>query len=184
MSRTEWNMMLAAYVADLHQPRRIPDDVWEQLLAKAAEKDAVSDRVDWTRRWRPGFNLVGEVGEEQFRAISGMERNAGFGDGGRDFGDIDVKASGFWPAPSIAIPIGNPLRAGFYALVAVDLDGQRARYWGWAYREEVAAAPERDLGNGPNRMLGDLYLGFPVLFPGGIDPLTLLHWADWNGGDC
>jgi len=136
---------------------------WEPFVAEAARRDEVSDRVEWTRRWSPEFNLIGVVAEGLYGEITGQERLAGFGDGGEDFPGVDVKGTSHYERPMLLRLASDPLRAERFCLVAVDLKGHSARYVGYATREELAAAPEREYGYGPTRTLTEaqLHKGLP-----------------------
>jgi hypothetical protein len=126
---------------------------WAELEAQALEKDRLSDSVSWTRRWSPEFNLLGEVGEETYARILGVNRTSHFGDGGQDFPGVDVKATSRWQKPRLLRLVGDLLRASFYCLVAVDLTGQRARYVGYATRKELEEAKALEYGYGPTRTI-------------------------------
>ena len=58
----------------------------------------------------------------------------------------------------------DPLRADFFTLVAVDTRGRRARYMGYATREEFAAAAVAEYGYGPTRTIyaHELHEGLPA----------------------
>lgn len=150
-----------------HRELVVPDDAFDGLVREAETKDAVSDRVGWTRRWNPQFNLVGLIGEWTYATVMGLEREQRFGDGGRDFGDVDVKASSRYASPLLLRLASDPLAAPLFALVAVDVAGRRARYVGFATREELRRAPLREYGYGPTRTLrpDDLHRGAPTLCP-------------------
>lgn len=137
---------------------------WEHFAAVAAERDAISDRVAWTRRWSPEFNLLGVVGEAHYGMLVGLEREAAFGDGGQDFPGVDVKATSHWREPRLLRLQADPLKADHFALVAVHLEWERARYVGYATREELLAADVREYGYGPTLTIveSELHKGLPA----------------------
>lgn len=135
----------------LHEWRSFDVEEWRELELLARERDAVSDRVDWTRRWSSDFNMLGVVGEALYGRLTGQTREVGFGDGGFDFPGVDVKATSHWKAPRLLRLVTDPLRAEWYALVAVDLTAQRARYVGYATRSELESADVEEYGYGPTR---------------------------------
>jgi hypothetical protein len=155
---------------EVHVWRVFTDLEWVELEQLAAEKDAVSERVSWTRRWNAEFNLLGEVGEEVYARVLGIERTAHFGDGGEDFPNVDVKATSHCDEPRLLRLLDDPLRAAYFCLVAVDLEGHRGRYVGWATREELAAGEVIEYGFGPTRTLRSeaLHQGLP---PAGGQPI-------------
>lgn len=126
---------------------------WQEMQRAAAAKDEVSNRVEWTRRWNPRFNLLGEVGEELFSRVTGLPRHSHFGDGGEDFPGVDVKATSHWQSPRLLRLETDPLRAELFALTAVDIVGHRARYVGYATRDELVAAEIQEYGYGPTRTI-------------------------------
>lgn len=137
-------------------PVRFNHRGWAKLEQAAARLDALSDRAGNTRRWTPGFNLVGLAGEACFARAAGIPfvAKAALGDGGEDFPGIDVKAtSSTAPTLHLTAPAGEPLRAAHYALVHVDVAARSAAYLGYATAAMLEQAPRRDLGNGPTRAL-------------------------------
>lgn len=148
---------------DIHAWRWFVTEDWNELKHRAAVKDAISARVDWTRRWNDDFNLLGEVGEEVYSRVSGIPRKSGFGDGGHDFPGVDVKATSHYEHPRLLRLETDPLVADFFALVAVDLVGTRGRYVGYATREELAASEIVEYGYGPTRTIraDNLHSGLP-----------------------
>ena len=138
-------------------------DEWEEFQRIAAERDAISDRVEWTRRWSPDFNLLGVVGEALYGRLTQQERGAGFGDGGFDFPGVDVKATSHWQSPRLLRLATDPLRADYFALIAVDLVAQRARYVGHATRSELEKAELVEYGYGLTRtiLVDDLHQELP-----------------------
>lgn len=133
--------------------RYFTDGEWSMFEQRAAERDAVSNRVEWTRRWSESFNLLGVVGEALFGELTGQERSDRFGDGGEDFPGVDVKATSHHKNPRLLRLATDPLRAEYFALVAVNLEIKRARYVGYATREALAQAPQFEYGYGPTRTL-------------------------------
>lgn len=144
--------------ADPRVPVRVPDAVWEELEGRAHEKDLISDSVPWTRRWNPKFNLLGLVGEWVFCSLVGQQMKYGFGDGGFDYGDVDVKATRHYKGPRLLRLATDKFRAERYALVAVDEDRRLGRYVGFATREEFQSAPVKEYGYGPTRTLYEAQL--------------------------
>jgi hypothetical protein len=153
-SRVEREMRLEREAAlPIHDWRWFTSRDWNELKQTAAAKDEVSDRVAWTRRWNPKFNLLGEVGEELYSRISGIPRRTHFGDGGEDFPGVDVKGTSHWEKPRLLRLETDLLRASFFALVAVDVVGHRARYVGYATRDELVSAEVIEYGYGPTRTI-------------------------------
>ena len=143
----------------------MPDHDWAQLVAESQVKDARSAVASWTRPWNQNANLIGNAGEWGFEAVSGIPRHRAFGDGGRDFADIDAKGCGQFDTPRLRWPLSDRLVASYFALVAVDERRHLTRYDGWATRAEMSAAPLIDLGYGPSYTLTpeQLHRAFPPL---------------------
>jgi hypothetical protein len=133
----------------------VPERCWAELVEQAKEKDVRSDQAEWTRRWSPDFNLAGCVGEWLYELLTGIPRRRGFGDGGNDFPAVDVKASKYYADPYLRWILGDPMRASFYVLAAVDLSKRMARYVGYATSSELSVAPIMDFGRGPRRVLSE-----------------------------
>lgn len=136
---------------------------WGLFETEAERRDRISDSVSWTRRWSENFNLVGSVGEGHYGFMTDQERTAGFGDDGQDFPGVDAKGTPRIDDPRLYRHVDDPLKANFYALVAVDLRPHRSRYVGYASREELLAAELVDYGYGPTRTIfaRQLHEGIP-----------------------
>ena len=128
---------------EVHLPWTIPDVVWASLKAEAAQKDALSEKAEWTRELRPDFNFVGLLGEHFYSFLSGLPRKTGFGDGGEDFPGIDVKTVAYYYDPILKV---NEIRTSYYALVAVALESRLIRYCGYADRAMIERAPTSTFG--------------------------------------
>ena len=125
-----------------------------------------------TRVWNEEFNFVGLIAEAAYSRISRLPwsperkvaklREHGLRDGGLAFPGVDVKGTLHSP-PLLMRLRTDPLKAPNFALIAVDLDGRHARYIGYATREELDAASDREFGYGPTRTLeeSDLHKTLP-----------------------
>lgn len=148
----------------------ISDRTWQEMTERAGRLDTLSQSATNTRRWSPDFNLLGCLGEALYAMLSGHEMNKRIEirDGGTDFPGVDVKATSHWQAPRLLRLATDPLKADRYVLVAVDLEGRRARLVGQATREMLRAAEVREYGHGPTRTLHEGEL-LPVDFRTGYE---------------
>lgn len=139
----------------------VPPEARPAILDAARRIDERSDRASNTRRWIAGFNLVGVIGEYIYARVAGWpfepadkadlyERTGKLSDGGEDFPGVDVKGT---TLPSLKVAAGDELKAATYAHVFVDVAGWWGYYGGYATAAALEAAPRRDFGNGPTRVL-------------------------------
>lgn len=150
---------------DPHEPGEIPDDVWQSLSARARELQATAHERPQERVWNKAFLIIGLIGEWHFARLLGVPFDVGkLYDGGRDFGDVDVKSVPYFDRPLLNRLVADPFKAKRYALCAVDVPSRRVRYVGWATREELQAAPVFDYRFGDTHTLDERSLrrGMPV----------------------
>jgi single-strand DNA-binding protein len=125
--------------------------VWGRITERASERNAQKVPYASSRYWHRDTHFVGLCGEWCYAVISGQvvdERLLAEGDGGSDFGPVDVKTTTYWREPWLREFTKTRHPPLYYALVAVDLERRRARYVGYADRELVTTAPIEDLRHG------------------------------------
>lgn len=154
----------APRLTDLYEWRH-PGAEWATIEARARGNDEGSRAASNTRVWNPQHNLIGAFAEWAYGSASGLPWNTSpdLGDGGEDFPGIDVKGTEHWRSPRLLRLATDPLKAPCFVLVAVDLVEVRARYVGWATRQQLVDAPHEEYGHGPTRTLfaRDLREGLP-----------------------
>lgn len=143
--------------------RRPPPSEWAKIQARAAGNDIESAKASNTRVWNPDHNLIGAFAEWVYAKDFHLPWNEStkLGDGGEDFPGVDVKGTSHHENPWLKRFATDPLKAPFYALVAVNLDRCEGRYVGWATRSELQLAELKDYGHGPTRTLTKLRKGRP-----------------------
>lgn len=134
---------------------------WDKLQRIATEINAIKRNSRLTlppNNYSARFD--GLCSEYVYSIVTGQKMNLDVylsgGDGGIDFGDVDVKGNKYWNGPKKGSPylivhteIDLPLRAAKYVLVGLDMPGKRGYIAGWATREEVRSADIDEWGYGP-----------------------------------
>lgn len=144
---------------DLREAVEIPPVVWDAIAQRVDELTATIESRPTERVWTPSYRMVGLIGEWHFsRLLDERFELSKLYDGGRDFGDIDVKTVPYYAEPLLKRLSTDKFVASFYALCATDLDQRLVRYVGWATRNELRDAPESEYGYGPTRTLTEAAL--------------------------
>jgi hypothetical protein len=146
--------------SDPHATAEIPAVEWEAIARRVSElKATVQQRASHERVWNPDYRTVGMAGEWHFARLLGVEFKIDkLYDGGRDFGQIDVKSVPYFDHPLLNRLTTDKFAAAFYALCAVELNKRLVRYVGWATKDELLAAPVFDYRFGPTHTLGEAAL--------------------------
>lgn len=108
-----------------------------------------------TRKLSPDYEQVGVEGEIAFHDLTGIElTNGGMSngsDGGFDFKvDITIDVKSFQTPYNLLVEQGK-VKATIYVLCKVEKIGEdefKTEFIGWAWAEEVLAAPVKDFGRG------------------------------------
>lgn len=157
--------------------------IWRPIspaTLQAARAEADTARANWKgvdHVWNPERFLIGSLAERLVASRLGLERaDLGRGpDGGADFGDVDVK--GIEPDSRFLMRLEERHHwATWYAVVLVDLAGERAAIAGHTHVSELRASQVRDFGHGPT-----LCLPLSELEPG-LPPHMLLRLAGRDRG--
>lgn len=118
----------------------------------AKEREEVHKNHASSRPLSEGYERLGLVGEYQFAKEFGFEVDEHLrpeGDGGKDFpsslGTIDVKTAR--KAFNLIVEEGH-VESDIYVLAQYHDNTDSANLLGWAYKEEVLAAPTKDFGYG------------------------------------
>lgn len=152
---TKWTARRSEQVAAEVMARRgsyVPEVTWVDLASWwTSIETAAGERAERWRReapgtykdWSPRRELLGCAGEVTFALHHGLEpRLARTFDGGRDFGEVDVKTVQVGRPEVLKLPLVHAHKTTpRYALVVVDLEQRRGRYLGSASRERLLAAP-------------------------------------------
>jgi hypothetical protein len=92
-------------------------------------------------------------GELAYAIHAGLELDSELkmlGDGGTDFcGTTDVKSTVYWRDPILKVDIKKENWPERFVLVAVDIEGKRAKVIGSAPSWKLRAGPVIDFGRGP-----------------------------------
>lgn len=145
----------------------IPVPEAARLRAVADARDRQKNGFASSRYWNADSHYIGLLGEWIYGRKVGLEPNLELlieGDGGYDFGGVDVKTSTFLDAPHLKHPVGATRWPAAFALVSVDVENLRGRYEGYATASELRASPTREYRPGfPQHHLfvSDLHRGLP-----------------------
>ncbi len=129
-------------------------EIWVDLSGRWDEIKKHSDEMEChvKKKYKDGYLdwsgrnfLISIAGEFAYGIWKGEEPNLELlkeGDGGTDFpGGVNVKATPANKAPHLLLPEHEKITAKFYVLVSVEVEHKRARIWGWAPGDEIAATP-------------------------------------------
>lgn len=122
----------------------IPLDVRELCRRAADARHRQKRTYESSRYWHGDSHYVGLLGEWVFAQETSLPVNwelIATGDGGVDFGSVDVKASTFVSDPHLKHPASAKRWPTYLALVVVE--EARGRYLGYATAEELRLAPTR-----------------------------------------
>jgi hypothetical protein len=129
---------------------------WERLQAVAAQRDAQKRNFKSAKYLNKDSNFIGLCGEMALGIFRGREPDLSLridGDGGTDFGTVDVKTVPDILEPSLKRFAKETKWAEWYALVALDLKKKRAWLVGYTSGENLRNAPIREFGHGPTHTL-------------------------------
>jgi hypothetical protein len=130
--------------------------IWDDMVRAGSERDAQKSSYKSTKNWsRYSTHTLGVIGELCFSITTGRCANMDIipeGDGNVDFvidgKKIDIKTTQYWRDPDLK-QYSNPKNwVDIYVLCGVDVDGRRARIFGWATMEQVMSAHVIDYGYG------------------------------------
>lgn len=124
---------------------------WSVIQSIGIQRDQQKRSFRSTRDWNSDSHIVGFAGEVVFGVATGKPVDGILridGDDGTDVDDVDVKTTKYWREPLLKHGVGEPLRASWVALVAMDLDAKRGRVVGVVTKNDLLSAPTMDFGYG------------------------------------
>lgn len=127
-------------------PIDLSDD-WPLLLRLAEEREQQKRGFGTSKllRGNASTHLIGLAGECALAKITGKPFDAKLrinGDGGKDFGEVDVKTSTYWP-PILKHPVNPKFWPKWFSLVYFDEAAKQAFFIGTVSKEELQSGPRR-----------------------------------------
>jgi hypothetical protein len=130
--------------------------IWEDLVLMGSERDKQKSSYRSTKNWsKYSTHVLGAIGEMCFSIVTGHPVNAASlpeGDGNIDFliggKTIDVKSTQYWKDPDLKQYPKPKKWVDIYVLCGVDVDGKRAKLFGWATADSMRNAKIVDYGYG------------------------------------
>ena len=127
-------------------PIDLSDD-WPTLLLLAEEREQQKRGFGTSKllRGAASTHLIGLAGECALAKITGKPFDAKLrinGDGGKDFGEVDVKTSTYWP-PILKHPVNPKFWPKWFSLVYFDEASKQAFFIGTVSKEELLSGPRR-----------------------------------------
>lgn len=131
---------------------------WDELKAVAEERNAQKSGFRSSRYWNAESHFLGLLGEQVYALEHGLAVDKALrlnGDGGTDFGSVDVKTTKYWQYPILKHPVQAQMRADRYALVGIDIDRQRGMLIGEVTADRLRRGKIEDFGYGPQYTLDE-----------------------------
>lgn len=130
--------------------------IWEDLVLMGSERDKQKSSYRSTKNWsKYSTHVLGAIGEMCFSIVTGYPVNAASlpeGDGNIDFliggKTIDVKSTQYWKDPDLKQYPKPKKWVDIYVLCGVDVDGKRAKLFGWTDMKNLISARRVDYGYG------------------------------------